>query len=63
MGGWGSRKGSAVHPVAARHYVVVQRASGGDRLAGGDPFDDGAMLAHGDGQDAALGERRVAEEM
>ena len=59
----GRRKRGAMHPLAARHDVIVERAPGRGRLARGDALDDGAMLARGDGQHAALGERCVTEEV
>ena len=52
-----------VHALAACHHVVEQRAAGGGRLPFRDPGDDVAMLARRNGKRAALGQRRVAEEM
>ena len=56
-------KGGAVHPLAARHDVIVERATGGGRLSRGDAFDDRAMLARRSGEHTALGQGRVAEQM
>jgi hypothetical protein len=51
----------AVNARAARHRVLVQRATRGGGLPRGDVLDDRPVLAHRERQDAGLRERRAPD--